>query len=325
MLIIRFSSFGDIVQNLSILPQIKKRYPDCQIDWLVRSDMAGVLEGQSQIRKSWSFDRSSGLNGLIELGKQLRKENYDIVYDAHANTRSWILKWLLIPFSNSIFIQRPKERLKRILLFKFQINKFPWPFKGMESYLRPLKEVGIDTPIENMSWPKHELSLEVQDYLKDHIILVPSAAWEMKRWPLDHFKTLIREWKERKFLILGGPADTFCEELVEVDPQRVVNLAGKLSLKDSCQVVANGVLTISADTGLIHVADLSGSKGISLVGPTAFGFATNSNIKTLEVDLPCRPCTKDGRGGCSQEIYQKCMVDISPTQVIECAKEILGE
>jgi heptosyltransferase-2 len=56
------------------------------------------------------------------------------------------------------------------------------------------------------------------------------------------------------------------------------------------------------------------------MGPTAFGFTRSIKIKTMESDLSCRPCSKDGSGKCSQKIYQKCMVDITPALV---AKEIM--
>ena len=60
---------------------------------------------------------------------------------------------------------------------------------------------------------------------------------------------------------MEGTADTFCEELVEVAPERVINLAGKLSLIESCYAVSKANALVSADTGLIHVADILGVKG----------------------------------------------------------------
>jgi len=84
-------------------------------------------------------------------------------------------------------------------------------------------------------------------------------------------------------------------------------------------------LIISADTGLLHVADVLGVKGISLMGPTAFGFTTSNFIRTLEIDMPCRPCTKDGRGHCTQPIYQACMVNIAPTIVANEVRQLTHE
>ena len=145
----------------------------------------------------------------------------------------------------------------------------------------------------------------------------------MKRWPLLNFKNLIMLLPQFNFLVLGGPEDIFCKELEELAPRRVKNLAGELSLVESMAIVKESQLVISADTGIIHVADILEVQGISLIGPTAFGFPTGKHIKVLETELTCRPCSKDGRGYCSQEVYQKCMVDISPDLVAQNIVNIL--
>ncbi len=315
VLIIRLSSFGDIVQCMAVLDSLTQEPLNAEVDWLARQDLAEVPALSSRVNRVWSFNRKEGLLGWIRLALKLRSESYTHVYDAHSSLRSRILCFILRPFGiGPKFTRRSKERIKRILLFKFRVNKFPKPFKGMISYHEPLEAFGIK--------PKKSFrdSFSIDEPIPyEGILLAPSAAWEMKRWPMEHFKKLIEIMDDKKFLILGGPGDDFCQELEDLDPERVINLAGKLTYKESCQLVAQSTLLISGDTGMIHVADLLGVNGISLVGPTAFGFATNNNIKTLEIDLECRPCTKDGRGDCSQSVYKKCLVDITPELVAKTA------
>lgn len=312
ILIIRFSSFGDIVQAMSVVDDLYLAYRNPQVYWLVRSDLAKIPAFDKRLNVL-NFDRKSGFSGLLKLAKELREQNFDIVYDAHFSLRSRLLRFLIkpFPFFGPKWIVRGKERFKRFLLFKLRINKFPKPYKGMSSYRAPLKKIGINHGESKVvKW-----DIQPIEEFKNKIVLCPSAAWPMKRWPIDHWKKLVELLKGEEILILGGPEDLFCEEIKNVANVRVKNLAGKLSLLDSCRVVSGAKIVISADTGLIHVADTLGVKGISLMGPTAFGFCSNTNIKTLEVDLPCRPCTKDGRGNCSQDIYQKCMVEITPQGV----------
>lgn len=321
ILIIRLSSFGDIVQCMSILDSITGDPLNAEVHWLARSDLSSILSLSTNISKVWSFDRKDGLLGLIFLGLKLRSVGFTHIYDAHCSLRSKVLKFILRPFGiGPKLTQRSKERLKRILLFSFKVNKFPAPFKGMLSYNGPLEVWNIKNRESfNDKWTfKETLAYE-------GIALAPSAAWEMKRWPLKHWKKLIELMPDQKFIILGGAGDSFCQELETLAPMRVQNLAGKLSLTESCQLVVKAPLLISADTGLIHVADLLGSQGISLIGPTAFGFPTNKNITTLEVELDCRPCTKDGRGSCSQETYQRCMVEITPESVAKEAYKKLSK
>ena len=83
------------------------------------------------------------------------------------------------------------------------------------------------------------------------------------------------------------------------------------------------VIVISGDTGFLHDADLFHTKAIALMGPTAFGYPTGKQVEVIEVDLPCRPCTKDGHGKCKQSTWQKCMVDILPKRVVDTALRIL--
>lgn len=322
VLIIRFSSFGDIVQCSSVVELIRQKFiNDNEIHWATRSDFDFLVKLNSEVDKVWAFEKKLGLLGLIKFAIELRHQNYTHVYDAHNNLRSKLIKLILMSRLHAPdLITRSKDRWKRVLLFTFRVNKFPKPFRGIESYIAPLAKWKIERTSDSR-FVKWKFSKQVEEKVNALIAspkiisLVPSAAWEMKRWPLDHWKKLILLLPEAHFVVLGGKEDLFCQELADISPERVQNLAGKLSLVESCQLIQKSALVISADTGLLHVADVLGVKALSLMGPTAFGFTMSRLIKTLEVDLPCRPCSKDGSGKCSQAIWQRCMVEITPTKV----------
>lgn len=325
ILIIRFSSFGDIVQSMSIIPGIKKEWKDCELHWLTKNNSKELLQLNPLIDHVHSFDSKNGLLGLIRLALDLRKKNFNYIYDAHNNLRSKIVLFFLT-FMNFSLVKtsRSKERWRRILLFKFGKNTFPKPYRGMISYIKPLEKFGLKFACEVQKWNFSTETLKGFELPPEYICFAPSAAWPMKRWPLEHWKDLAGKLENKNIVILGGPEDHFCQELEDLFKGRVYNFAGKLSLVQSCAVVSSCEFLISADTGLIHVADILGVRGFSLIGPTAFGFPTNENIKTIEVDLPCRPCSKDGRGKCSQDIYQKCMTEIKPDFVKSEFIEAMG-
>lgn len=323
MLIIRFSSFGDIVQSLVVAKKVKEKYPDCKITWLTKENFSGLVGLCPHVDDIKVIRKGEGFFSLIKLGLSLKSENFEVLYDAHSNLRSFFIKLMMTPMNFSLkCIVRKKERWKRFLLFKLRKNKFDYPYRGMISYLKPLAplEIRHDNLTQNWNFKK-----PIQDKVKSlfpkidesFIVLAPSAAWKMKRWPEENWKKLIANLKNQHVVLVGGPGDDFIDNLYSAEDSNCLNLAGKLSLEESCYLVSRSKALISADTGMIHVADLLGTRGLSLIGPTAFGFPTNSNIKTLEVDLPCRPCSKDGRGKCSREIYQECMVKITPENVLE--------
>jgi len=324
ILIIRFSSFGDIIHCRGTLAPLKKELPNSIVHWLVREDLQGALKGEQSLTKLIPFQRKEGLPGLISLAWHMRSENYDLVYDAHNNLRSFFFRWVLTLFSKSKLLIRPKNRIKRFMLFKLRINKFSWPFKAIESYWQPLKDFldSSEKPFP-IVWPVAPSDSDLT-LLKRRVVLVPATAWPMKSWPVDHWKELIKKLPHHQFVILGGPQDQFCEEIANVAPERVVNLAGKRNLLESCSLAAHAEFIITADTGLQQVADLSGRTGLSLIGPSAFGFTTMGTMKTLSSDLECRPCTKDGRGQCSQDVYQKCMVEISPNLVAAEVEKVIS-
>lgn len=328
-LIIRFSSIGDIIQCMGVVGGIRERFEEVEIHWITRKDMVGILSVDSRIDKIWAFDKSTGFSGLLKMAAELRKEKFDYIYDAHSNIRSNILKLILspIPFLKPYVALRSKERGKRFLLFNLGINFFDKPFRGVVSFQKPLKKWGIihfPTNFKGWRFPA-EICSKYEGFIKkDMVTLIPSANWEMKRWPVFHWQALIQQLPNYTFVILAGPKDTFCEEIRSVAPERVINLAGCTSLMESCYIVSQSNIVVSADTGFMHAADLFHIPALALMGPTAFGFPTGPTVEILEKDMPCRPCTKDGRGKCKLSVCQQCMVDITPKQVAASIIASLG-
>ncbi len=328
ILIIRLSSIGDIIQCMSVTGGFKNHHPKSEIHWIVRSDLASLLKIDPRIDQLIEFDRKQGMLGLIKLAFKLRKEGYTHIYDAHSNIRSNILKIILCPFGiGKQLIIRRKDRFKRFLLFKFRINLLPKPFRAFESFRKPLRKWNISnffTPHDNWKFPT-ETENKCLKLLKGQpektITLVPSAAWELKRWPIDYWKKLVTLLPGYHFTILAGPTDHFCEDIVKADPSRVVNLAGKTSLLESFCVTAQSKYVVSGDTGFLHAADLFNIPGCAIIGPTAFGYPTGENMKIFEMGLPCQPCSKHGDTKCKLKEIKKCLVDITPESIVKEIKK----
>lgn len=317
LLIIRFSSFGDIIQALSVIESFLNKNPDTEIHWAVRSDFTELLKYNPKITKIWPLERKEGFKGLLQLSQKLRKEKFTHVYDAHNNLRSRFLSSYLWP---KFFLRRGKDRLKRILLFKFRKNLYPKDLSAIDTYLGPLKKWGIkNSPIEESQlYISKNITQEVQSKIpfKDFIALIPSAAWDLKKWPLPYWKSLIALMPNQNFIILGGPQDSYLNDLVtEENRHRVLNFCGKLSLLESSAVVQLAKSAVGSDTGLTHAGDQLGTPTIFLTGPTAFGRPSRPSSISLEIDLWCRPCSKDGSGKCKNSTYKKCLYDIKPESV----------
>ena len=336
ILIIRFTSFGDILQATAVLPGIKKQFPKCEVHWLVKENFKEIPEQNQNVDFVWSLPKKSNIFYILKLAFQIHDHEFSHIYDAHRSLRSLILVWvlkLLNPFKvlhgtqRTKFLSRSKFRLKRLLLFKFGINKFPKPFIGSQSFIEPLKKWRLDFALEasGLEFTKDQQT-KVDELLKGHgpfICMAPSAAWPLKRWPVDHWKSLVKTLASERIVLLGGPQDEFCEDIREVNPEKVLNLAGKLSWMESIYVVSKSRILISGDTGVLHGADSLNHPHIALIGPTAFGYTGRNKGRTMELDLPCKPCSKDGRGKCKNNLYQKCRVELRPDDVARECKEVL--
>lgn len=339
ILIIRFSSFGDVLQTLSVVAALHQRWPHAEIHWVTRSEFAPLIENHPHLTKVWSLPKNKGFQGLRHLSSELFQQSFDRIYDAHNNLRShfvcFYLYWRTI-FARNLrppqILRRSIRRWKRFLLFRFRINQFEQPFSGQRDLLEPLMVWGI--PKQLPPPPQLFLPPDVLQQLNNKnlliprpfITLAPSAAFPLKRWPLHHWQSLLKLWlasdSHLNFVLLGGPEDHFLEELRQLNPHRIFNVAGKLSLSESAALIQHSDLLIANDTGLLHAGEQLGHPTIALMGPAPFGFPSRTNsTHIMELPLSCRPCSKHGQGPCHNTQYQLCLVGITPEMVFEAAQK----
>lgn len=327
VLIIRFSSIGDLTQALSIPSLIHLHTPDAEIQFVTRQDLSGLLENNPHIQKIWRLDRQQGLVGLWKMIQELKKENFTHIYDAHNNLRSFLIR---LGLRASHQLVRPMMRWKRLMLLKFHKNYFEMPFSGQRDLLKPLEKWGY--PFALPQPPQLFLTTEEkqkaaniirQHHLTTYVVLAPSAAYFLKRWPLENWKSLIELNSHLKFVVLAGPTDTFTSELNSF--KNVINLTGQTSLRESAALIEKASSVVANDTGLLHFAEQLGKPTIALMGPAPFGFPSRTSTKILERDLPCRPCSKHGQGPCVNPNFHECLKSITAKEVsLELKKLMLG-
>lgn len=326
ILILRFSSFGDVTQCLSVASKLSSHFKNSIIHWAVREDLSSLLENHPSIHRIISLPRKSNFKELVQLAWQLRNENYTRIYDAHNSTRSLIISLVLGLTTSAKLLRKSQMRWKRILLFKFRWNLYQMPRSGQRDLIDPLRKWGIQNSIPQtpqlflLNPELEEMKRKLPN--KKFIALAPSAAFELKRWPVDHWKKLVLLDPEQNFVLLGGPEDHFLKEIQNVAPHRILNLAGQTNLRQSACLVQLSELLISNDTGLLHTAEQLGHPAIALMGPAPFGFPSRPKTKILQLDLACRPCSKHGQGPCVNPEFQKCLQGISVQTVSDSIKQL---
>jgi ADP-heptose:LPS heptosyltransferase len=328
VLVIRFSSFGDVLQTLSVAGRIHRDWPQAEIHWVTRDDFVDLVQTHPAVHRVWSVPRKASIKDVLAVGRALKSQQFTHVYDAHNNLRSRILGWQLkgllswhVWSGELKFLRRSIYRWKRWLLFNLRINKFPKPFSGQFALLEPLLVWGLST--EAPSVPLMKINADTVERVRgllppdfaQFVALAPSAAFELKRWPLEHWQELIRLLPSEKFVVLGGSEDKFLFALEQAHPGQVLCLAGRLNLIESAAVVGLAKSLVANDTGLMHVAEQLGRPCVALMGPAPFGFPSRALTQIMQLDLSCRPCSKHGQGPCVNAQYQWCLRGIPAEQV----------
>ncbi|MFZ3231608.1 MAG: glycosyltransferase family 9 protein [Pseudobdellovibrio sp.] len=325
LLIIRFSSIGDLTQALSISSFVKSYVPQAEIHFITRSDLAPLLQNHPNINLTWSLDKTSGFLGLLKIISKLREENFTHIYDAHNNLRSALIRLLLWKPKKVV---RPMMRLKRFLLIQFHYNLFEKPFSGQRDLIKPLENWNFKfflptAPQLFLNKEAIQFSEDIikQNHLLNFTVLVPSATYDLKRWPIEYWQKLVVLNPEKQFVVLAGPTDEFTSELSK--NKNVCNLTGKTSLLQSAAIIQKSCAVVSNDTGLLHIAEQLGKPTIALMGPAPFGFPSRATTTILERDLNCRPCSKHGQGPCRNPIFQECLRSITAEEVSQKLASLL--
>src|SRR5437868_14129945 len=90
ILIVRFSSIGDIVLTTPVVRCLKTQIDDAEIHFVTKVQYQTIVQNNPYIDKIFFLKES-----LTDLILDLKKEKYDVVIDLHNNLRTRILKWRL--------------------------------------------------------------------------------------------------------------------------------------------------------------------------------------------------------------------------------------
>lgn len=332
ILVLRFSSLGDIVMTTAMVRALRKRFPSAQIDMVVRRDFLDVIKHNPHLNQKIGLDRKEGWRGLFRMARAINQEKYDLIYDAHRSLRTL----LLMPFLKApekAYYKKHYVRRNLALLFKLPLLKKSKRF--LEKFIEPLARYGVSYdglgPEMVVAEEARASAFAKFPSLKEATSLVgivPSAQWRGKRWPLPYFRSLLKKLliqNDSTYVIFGGPSDTFCENIYYGLPvDHVVNTQGKLSIAECAAVIEKCDYVIANDTGLMHVADALNIPTLSFLGPTSgelgcLPFHRRSVI--LEKDLWCRPCSKNGQAPCIRA-KRYCLTDITPDEAFSAAVQL---
>lgn len=337
ILIIRLSSIGDVLLTTPVIRLLKKRFPECQIDFLIKKEFAELLAHHPNIFHLYCYDKNSDVNTLTKIRKMIRDQQYDLIVDLHKNFRSYCLT----ACSGARDIVRyKKDFIRRFLLVKFKLNFYRAIIPIYQRFINALKRYeitydgdGLDIFIDQQA--ERRINEKYSNFLNNSsgivIGIAPGAKHATKQWTSEGFSAVINFFinnKKAKVMIFGSKQDQFVVDRFSVEqPQLILNTCGKLSLLETAALMSRCDLLLTNDSGLMHLASAIKKKVVAIFGSTTeelgfFPYATE-HIVVQNSNLKCRPCSHIGRKKCPKEHF-KCMKEITAEQVISAIEGLLA-
>lgn len=319
ILIIRFSSIGDIVLTTPVIRCIKQQLPNAEVHFLTKESFASILQGNPNIYQV-HFLR----NSIKSTVSRLKMVQFDYIIDLHKNQRTFAIKRAMSVKSFSF----EKLNIQKWLMVNFKVNKLP-DVHIVDRYLATVAKLGVVDDGGGLDYyvpPAQYVSVgDLPDtHHAGYVALVIGAKHATKRYPDDLLIALCNQLNH-PIVLLGGPEDKETSDAIMAGSTNSViwNACGAYNLHGSASLVKQARVVVSNDTGLMHFAAAFQKPIVSIWGNTipAFGmypyYGKNSSMKPVIMEtkgLSCRPCSKIGYDKCPKGHF-KCMREISPTEI----------
>lgn len=304
ILVIRFSSIGDIVLTTPVIRCLKKQL-NSEVHFLTKKEFFCLLENNPYVHQLHAIE--NGLENLNSLG-------FDWVIDLHYNLRTSKVKRVLGVPSKSFY----KLNIEKWLLTTFKINRLPNKHI-VDRFLDTVAHLGVRNDNLGLDYflAENKSLLNRLELPEKYVALVIGGQHATKILPIDRLQEVCQQVK-LPVVLIGGPEDKSRGEEIAQNQTEVFNTCGDLSINHSAFLIKHAQKVITHDTGMMHIAAAFKKKIISIWGNTVpdFGmypYMSNKQSKILEVkNLPCRPCSKIGYKKCPKGHF-KCMnqIDLS--------------
>jgi heptosyltransferase-2 len=329
ILVIRYRFIGDTILTGPFLKNLRAAYPHATIDVLVGPQSGEVLNHCPYVNELIEFDTTRFHKYDRGAGEKksfwhyvglLRKRNYDLVF---VLKRSWSSAALAL-FTGAKYRVGYATQGRQVLLT--HSVKFDPLTHEVQSTLDVLRAANVDIVDDQLeSWVTDAEREEIEEMVPQlktidrRVLIHAAAAHPDKMYPLHHWAQVIRMLHERWSLIpffTGAERDIeMYEELNKLSGVPGINLAGKLSIRQSLSLYTKLHAALCVDSGPAHLAAAAGLPTVGIFGPTdprrwrPYG---KNCVAVYDDSLPCRPCLY--KKTCSN---RECLTELAPERIVD--------
>jgi D,D-heptose 1,7-bisphosphate phosphatase len=329
ILVIRFSSLGDIILTSATLQNLRINFPDSHIVFLTKPAFCPVVERFGTVDEIVTLPETTGSDSYYRFLLELDRRNFDIVVDLHGNMRSWLARKIISAARKVVY---PKRRRERFRLVRQDDVKGSWPHT-IGAYNDTISQ--LDGRIHcRRAVIQTRRSVEADRIRREAanrplVLIAPGAAHENKQWPVERFAEVALMLNQRLdarliWAVTRGDKSAASFDS-KIPPEDVVELVDH-PIDQLADIIGRADLSVCNDSGIAHLSSAVGTPTVAVFGPThpALGFSPRGLFdRVVEVDEYCRPCSLHGRKPCFRQ-ERFCFTRISPGMVFEQAAEMLN-
>jgi len=321
--IVKLSAMGDIIHAMVALQFIKKELPNSQIDWVVESAFAQVLQNNPHIDnilpinlKSIKKKKSQILSQFKTL-RRYSKNNYDILIDAQGLLKSAIVSRIIGAKTIAGF---DKNSIREGIASFFYNKKIHIAYNEntIDRNARVICEpLGIEAT-NNKILNKEKFLFSTSNILdvdKGFNLFVIGSTWESRNYPKKKFVEIADKLKIKTYIVWGSD-DEHKKALWMQKHSDYLSMLPKGNLEDLKGVVSKCSLLIGNDTGPTHMA-----WGLNIPSITIFGPTPINRVYITPINKVVKSSSKIDHYKLNKNDFSICEIEVD--EIVDVAKEIL--
>jgi len=325
ILIVRFSSLGDLITQEVAFRAIRHFYPDAHITFLTSPTGKALYEDGDYFDDFVVFD-----GNYLQTNNALRQNDYDMVFNLQCNRPS---HFLLTGVKYGQLFNQSGSLWQKLLYVKTKPVWMPQmlelsgiPSEKLSEYYADQHSLKITLPHSNA------LARDIvamMDKTKYTVCIAPGASqrWESKKWGDERYGELAKRLIKQgcQVVLIGSKLEAQAGALIAEQNPQVISLIAKTMLGELKSVLANADLLVANDSGPAHLAAGVGTDTLTLFGSTdvkhCVKFDNYDGAHDYLVSSPllgCQPCYKSK---CPTK--HECMKAITVEAVVQKISEIM--
>lgn len=330
ILIIQTAYIGDVILATSLIDETKKKFPNSKIDFLLRKGNESLLIGHPNVSKIIIWDKKNKYKSMFSIIKTLRRTKYDLCMNVQRFFNSGLFTIFSKAKQKVVFDKNPlsffvKNKVTHLIPHKTNKGYYHEVQRNLQLLTKITKfEINKDPKVYPLSLNTKDSVEKISKIVSDtpnYLVMAPSSVWFTKQFSKKKWIELKNLLTDNHIYFIGAPADSdYLDQIIDGD-NHCTNLAGKLSLIDSAELMRHAKRVIVNDSAPLHLASAVQAKTTAIFCSTApsFGYgplSSDSCVIEVKEDLECRPCGLHGKKQCPLGHF-KCSFDINIQEILK--------